>query len=86
LSAGTVEASVAQAQASLMDVRQQVDNCTIRSPINGVVGTIGVSLGDNTSVAQVAAIVNNGDDLEIELSVGEGEISYIQQAARSMSY
>lgn len=81
LAAGTVEASVAQAQAGVLEVRKQIENCTITSPINGVVGSINLSLGDNTSMSQVAAIVGNGGDLEIELQVGEGEVSYIQRGS-----
>jgi RND family efflux transporter MFP subunit len=81
LSAGTVEASVAQAQAGLLEVRKQMENCNITSPINGVVGNINLSLGDNALPASQAAIVTETGQLEVEVLVGEAEIGYIQQGS-----
>lgn len=78
LNAGTVEASVAQAEAALLSLQKQWENCNITAPINGVVGSINVSLGDITNPAMPVAVVSNTDNLEIEVMVSESEISYIQ--------
>lgn len=82
LNAGTVEAGVAQAQAALLEVRNQIDNCNITSPINGTVGSINLSLGDTASPASPAAIVTDSGELEVEVLVSESEVSYIKEGSQ----
>ncbi len=81
LMAGSAEASVAQAEAGLMAARNALDKCIITAPINGIVGTISLSLGDTTNPAAVAAIVSNTGQLEVEVMVSETEVSYIQKGS-----
>ncbi len=81
LIAGSAEASVAQAEAGLMAARNALDKCVITAPINGIVGTIGLSLGDTANPAAVAAIVSNTGQLEVEVMVSETEIGYIQKGS-----
>lgn len=81
LIAGSAEASVAQAEAGLMAARNALNNCIITSPINGVVGTISLSLGDTANPSAVAAIVSNTSQLEVEVRVSETEVSYIQKGS-----
>ncbi len=81
LIAGSAEASVAQAEAGLMAARNTLNNCIITSPINGVVGTISLSLGDTANPSAVAAIVSNTSQLEVEVMVSETEVSYIQKGS-----
>lgn len=81
LVAGSAEASVAQAEAGLMAARNNLDKCVITSPINGVVGTIGLSLGDTANPASVAAIVSNTAQLEVEVMVSETEVSYVRKGS-----
>ncbi len=81
LIAGSAEASVAQAEAGLMAARNALNNCIITSPINGVVGTISLSLGDTANPSAVAAIVSNTSQLEVEVMVSETEVSYIQKGS-----
>lgn len=71
-------AAVAQAQAGLLAARTALDKCTITSPINGVVGSIGLSLGDTANPAATAAVVSNTANLQVEVMVSEAEVSYIQ--------
>jgi len=82
LIAGSAEASVAQAEAGLMAARNTLNNCIITSPINGVVGTISLSLGDTANPSAVAAIVSNTSQLEVEVMVSETEVSHIQKGSQ----
>lgn len=78
LTAGTADAAVAQAQAILLAAQSQLDKCTLTSPINGVVGSINLSLGDTANPQSPAAIVTDTAELEVEVMVSESDISYIQ--------
>ncbi len=82
LVAGSAEAAVAQAQAGLLAARNNLDRCNISSPIDGVVGSIGLSLGQTASMSSVAAIVSNSNQLEVEIMVSETEVSYIQKGSQ----
>ena len=73
----TAEVAVEQASAGLAQVMTQVNNCTITSPISGILGSINLSLGDMASPASPAAVVTDTSRLEIEILVSESEVSYI---------
>lgn len=70
LAAGSADAALEQAQT-------QLNNCTITSPINGVVGSVNLSLGDNSSLQSPAVVVSDSSRLETEIMVSESEVSYI---------
>lgn len=78
LNTGSSDASLAQAQAGLLAAQTQLGHCTITSPINGVVGSINLSLGDTASPTSPAATVSDTSRLEIETLVSESEVSYIK--------
>jgi len=82
LAAGSAEASVAQAEAGLMAARNNLDKCVITAPINGVVGSINLSLGDTANPAAIAAIVSNTAQLEVEIMVSESEVSYVEKGSQ----
>lgn len=86
LIAGSAEASVAQAEAGLMAARNNLDKCIISSPINGVVGTIALSLGETSNPASVAAIVSDTSSLEVKAMVSEDEVSFIQNGSQVEVY
>lgn len=71
LAAGSADAALEQAMT-------QLNNCTITSPINGVVGSINLSLGDNSSQQSPAAVVSDSSKLETEIMVSESEVAYIK--------
>ncbi|MDD2621221.1 MAG: efflux RND transporter periplasmic adaptor subunit [Syntrophomonadaceae bacterium] len=71
LAAGTADAALEQAQ-------KQISNCIITSPINGVVGSINLSLGDNSSPQSPAVVISDTSQLETEVMVSESEVSYIK--------
>jgi len=74
----TMAAGTSQAQAALLAAQTAINHCIITSPINGVVGSIGLSLGDNANPAAPAAIVSDSSSLEVEIMVSEAEISYVK--------
>ena len=78
LSTGIAEAGVAQAQAALNLAQQNLADCEIASPMNGIVGRIDVSVGDNASPQSPVAVINDTGDLEVEVKVSESDISSIQ--------
>lgn len=67
------QANVQQAEASLIAAQSNYAKTLVTSPINGVVNTINIKLGDFVSVQQeVAQIIGNGE-LEIVTSVNQEE-------------
>jgi RND family efflux transporter MFP subunit len=86
LTAGSAEAAVAQAQAALSAARTLLAKCVITSPLDGVVGSIGVSLGDTANPAAVAAIVSDTSELQVQVMVSEAEVSYIQPGSAVQVY
>lgn len=78
LSTGAAEAGVAQAQAALNLAQQNLADCEVTSPMNGIVGRVDVAVGDTTSLQSPVAVINNTSDLEIEVKVSEADISTIK--------
>lgn len=76
---GSAQASLDQAQGTLLAAQTALGKCVITSPIDGVVGSIGISLGDTANPAAPAAIVSDTSQLQVEVMVGESEVSYIQK-------
>lgn len=74
LAAGSADAALEQAQT-------QLNHCTITSPINGVVGSINLSLGDNSSMQSPAVVISDSSQLETEIMVSESEVSYIKMGS-----
>lgn len=72
------QVGVEQGNAALAMASIQLNNCTLTSPISGVVGNINLSLGDTANPASPAAIISETSQLEIEVMVSESEISFIQ--------
>lgn len=81
LNSGSAEAAVEQAKAGLEQAKVAVGNCTITAPISGVVGAIGLSLGEMASMQTPAAIISDTTSLEVEVLVSESEIAYVQENA-----
>ncbi|WP_054693773.1 efflux RND transporter periplasmic adaptor subunit [Syntrophomonas palmitatica] len=81
--AGSAQAQVDLYQAMLEDAENQIAHCDITSPINGVVGSINVSLGDMVSAQSAAAAVSDTSVLETDVLVGENEVSYIKPGSEA---
>lgn len=78
LNTGAAEAGVAQAQAALNLAQQNLADCEITSPIDGIVGRVDVSVGDMASPQSPVAVINKTADLEVEVKVSESDISSVQ--------
>lgn len=81
LNTGTAEAGVAQAQAALNLARENLADCEITSPMNGIVGRLDVAVGDTISPQSPVAVINDTADLEVEVQVSESDISSVQAGA-----
>lgn len=81
LNSGAVTASIVQAEAALAALQNQMESCALTSPINGIVGSINLSLGEMANPQMPAGIVTDTGELEIELLVSEGEVSYIEMGS-----
>ena len=84
LQTGELEASiaqarsqVAQAQAGLQQARNQLNNSVIKAPINGVVGSLNLSLGEMARPGMAALVISDMSALELEVFVSESDISHI---------
>jgi RND family efflux transporter, MFP subunit len=78
LQSGSVEASLAKAEASLMSAREQASCCNVTAPVSGVVGRVDASVGDYVTTAKTVAVISNPQELEAKISVGESDIGKIQ--------
>lgn len=82
LTTGSAQASVDAAEAALLAARTALNKCNITSPIDGIVGSVGLSLGDTASPSSPAAIVSDTAQLEAEVMVSESEVGYIQKGSQ----
>ncbi|MDD4802560.1 MAG: efflux RND transporter periplasmic adaptor subunit [Syntrophomonas sp.] len=77
LNTGAAEAGVAQAQAALSLAQQNLADCEIKSPLDGIVGRVDVAVGDTTSMQSPVAVINNTVDLEVEVKVSESDVTSV---------
>ncbi|MGI6434111.1 MAG: efflux RND transporter periplasmic adaptor subunit [Syntrophomonadaceae bacterium] len=82
LQSGAVEASVASAEAALLSLQDQVNNCNLTAPISGIVGSISVSLGDTATPQTPVAVVSDTSQWQVEVLVSEADINHIQTGSK----
>lgn len=82
LQSGAVEASVASAEAALLSLQDQVNNCNLTAPISGIVGSISVSLGDTATPQTPVAVVSDTSQWQVEVLVSEADINHIQTGSQ----
>lgn len=73
--------AIANAQASLASSREQLDDCEIRSQIDGTVTRVYTKVGrfaDDTENKQPMFVIENIDSLQMKVLVSEYDISKIQ--------
>ncbi len=78
------ETGLEQARIALQNAQKQLGNCTITSPINGVVGSIDVSVGDIANPGNPVAVVSNTSQLEIEVLASESDVNYIKEGNEAL--
>ncbi len=69
------KASVAQAKASADRARVNLGYCTITSPVDGVIGSLPLSAGDQVSPSTYLTMVSGNAKMYAEFSVSEAEMS-----------
>ena len=70
----SAEAQVAQAQAAVRDAELHLDYCTIKSPVNGLVGNIIPRVGDVISEGTMLTRVAGISEMEASFSITESQI------------
>jgi multidrug efflux pump subunit AcrA (membrane-fusion protein) len=71
------KAQVMQAEASLASIKSQLDNFTIKSPIDGVITKINYQIGEQFSSSPVIEMLSD-DFYELNIDVAETDISKIK--------
>ena len=70
----SAEAQVAQANAAVRDAELRLDYCTIKSPVDGLVGTILPRVGDVISEGMMLTRVAGVSEMEASFSLTESQI------------
>ncbi|MBN1646616.1 MAG: efflux RND transporter periplasmic adaptor subunit [Spirochaetales bacterium] len=72
---------LAAVKAALEAARQEYENCTVRSPIDGVIATMdrSISPGNSISVGTPVARIIDNSSWVVENSAGEGQIRLISE-------
>lgn len=73
-----LNAGIAGAQANLDNVRNNLANCNVPSPIDGIVGIVNVNVGDSVTAQSPVAVVTDTSRLEVQVNVSEAEVSFVQ--------
>lgn len=77
-----IRSEFAKAEAALAAARQALEECTIRAPFAGVIGSVEACEGENVSVMQGIATLLDISSLEIEISVPEAEMPLVKTGDR----
>ncbi len=72
-------AGISGAQQKIQAIRLNIDKMTIRSPIDGIVATCSVSVGDNVAPGMPLATVVATDNLVLTGNVSESAVNYLKQ-------
>ena len=70
----SAEAQVAQAMAAVRDAELQLDYCTIKSPVNGLVGNVLPRVGDVISEGMMLTRVAGVSEMEASFSITESQV------------
>ncbi|TGE39449.1 efflux RND transporter periplasmic adaptor subunit [Desulfosporosinus fructosivorans] len=82
LNSGSVEAAVAEAEAALLAVQEQIGYTSITAPVSGSIGRIDASVGDYVNTSNTVAVISDPQELKIEIMVGESDISIMKLNAK----
>ena len=83
----SAQAQLAQAKASLVSAKENLNFCYVKSPSNGVVGTLPYEVGAlvSSSSAQPLTTVSNISTMEIYFSMNEKEMLELAKTAGGMA-
>lgn len=82
----SAEAQLDQAVVGLQAAQNQLNNTIITAPINGVVGSIDIAVGDMANPSSPAAIISNTSQLEIEVLASESEVNFIKEGSEAQVF
>ena len=75
----STKAQLANAQASLDIARKRFDDCSVKSPIDGLVTRIDVKIGEMVSPQTEAAVVIDDSGEQVEIQVADTDISQLSR-------
>ena len=73
----SAEAQVAQARAAVRDAELRLDYCTVKSPVDGLIGNVAPHVGDVISEGMVLTRVAGVSEMEVSFSLTESQIHAI---------
>lgn len=79
-------AAVAQAEAALKNARLGLNYCTVTSPINGIVGSRSIELGELVQPGTVMARVSESSTMKAKFSASEDKFMEIKQENQGKSF
>ena len=82
----SAQAALAQAKASLVSAKQNLDFCTVTSPSDGVVGTFPYRVGAlvSASISEPMTTVSQIDDMYVYFSMTEKELLNLTRAGGTL--
>lgn len=81
-----LDAGIAGAEANLDNARRNLANCSVSSPIAGIVGTVNVKPGDAVTAQTPVAVISNNAKLRVQVNVAEAEVGYIRPRTEVQVY
>lgn len=82
----SAQAALAQAKASLVSAREQLNFCTVKSPTSGVVGSLPYKVGAlvSASIQVPFTTISNGSNVDVYFSLNEKEVMELVRKEGSM--
>ncbi|MBI1179392.1 MAG: HlyD family efflux transporter periplasmic adaptor subunit [Alphaproteobacteria bacterium] len=74
---------VIRARAKLEEARRDLRNCTVRTRVNGIVGKIGLQLGEHVGEGQPVFPLMASDSLWVEANLKETELTNVRPGQRA---
>jgi len=72
-------ARIKQAEASLASANKNIDNCFIKSPINGTITKINFEIGEQPGIGSPVVFMLGDNNYEIEVLISEADIAKISR-------
>lgn len=63
----------------LEDLKEQLEDCNVKAPMDGVVTALNVKAGDLTSSGTAAAVITSFDTMKIDIKINEYDIQGVEE-------
>ncbi len=80
----SAEAQVAQAEAAVKEAELNVNDCILKSPVEGLVGDIGPHVGDRVEIGTMLTRIAGVDKMEATFSLTESQVHALVQELGSL--